>query len=146
MAVCYYHVTYAYQKKSTLWTCLNVKDLAQSRHDISNISDNNRIRNLNHLVRKRILSRPVWLLNGWVFIYELNKWLWVRIPLLSFNINIFKNTTFCKYGLKNRCFSLSTGKIWKIQNYQKFKLEVSVYTKWFQKKWLPQKSEYITPY
>ena len=45
--VCFYHVTYAFQSESTLYSCLNVKKLlARSRHEI-------------------------WL-NGWVFVYELS--------------------------------------------------------------------------
>ena len=33
--ICYYHVTYAFQSESTLYSCLNVKEhLAQNRRDI----------------------------------------------------------------------------------------------------------------
>ena len=33
--VCYYHVTYAFQSESTLYSCLNVKErLARSRREI----------------------------------------------------------------------------------------------------------------
>ena len=33
--VCSYHVTYAFQSESTLYSCLNVKELlARSRHEI----------------------------------------------------------------------------------------------------------------
>ena len=35
LVVCYYHVTYAFQSESTLYSCLNVKELlAQNRLDI----------------------------------------------------------------------------------------------------------------
>ena len=35
MPVCSYHVTYAFQSESTLYSCLNVKEiLARNRHDI----------------------------------------------------------------------------------------------------------------
>ena len=34
-AVCFYHVTYAFQSESTLYSCLNVKELlARSRREI----------------------------------------------------------------------------------------------------------------
>ena len=35
LTVCYYHVTYAFQSESTLYSCLNVKELlARSRREI----------------------------------------------------------------------------------------------------------------
>ena len=35
MTVCFYHVTYAFQSESTLYSCLNVKELlARSRREI----------------------------------------------------------------------------------------------------------------
>ena len=35
VTVCYYHVTYAFQSKSTLYSCLTVKELlARNRLDI----------------------------------------------------------------------------------------------------------------
>ena len=35
MSVCFYHVTYAFQSESTLYSCLNVKELlARSRREI----------------------------------------------------------------------------------------------------------------
>ena len=35
LTVCYYHVTYAFQSESTLYSCLNVKELlARNRRDI----------------------------------------------------------------------------------------------------------------
>ena len=55
-SVCDYHVTYAFQSESTLYTCLNVKKpLAQSRREIWSLSDCNWTRTHNHLVRKKIL-------------------------------------------------------------------------------------------
>ena len=53
---------------------------------------------------------PVWL-NVWVFVYELAKWLWVRIALLSFKLQIwrllrarnslkFRQTIECGFTLK----------------------------------------------
>ena len=67
LIVCYYHVTYEFQKESTP-ICLNFKELlARSRRHIWSLSDCNGIRTNNHLVRKRTLN-----LNGWVFVYELS--------------------------------------------------------------------------
>ena len=53
----FYHVTYAFQSESTLYNCVNIKELlARNRHDIWSLSDNNAIRINNHLVRKRTLN------------------------------------------------------------------------------------------
>ena len=47
--VCYYQVTYAFQRESTLYSCLNVNELlARNRRDIWSLSDSNG--NHNHLV------------------------------------------------------------------------------------------------
>ena len=51
------HVTYAFQSKSTLYSCLNVKELlARSRCKIWSLSDCNWTRTHNHLVHKRTLN------------------------------------------------------------------------------------------
>ena len=51
------HVTYAFQRESTLSSCLNVKELlAWNRRDIWCISDTKRTRTHNHLVRKQTFN------------------------------------------------------------------------------------------
>ena len=46
LTICYYHVTYVFQSKSTYYSCVNVKGfLAQNRCDIWSLSDNKRISN-----------------------------------------------------------------------------------------------------
>ena len=60
LAVCSCHVTYAYQGESTLYSCLNVKELlARSRRKIWRLSDCNWTWTQNHLVRKRTLNHLV---------------------------------------------------------------------------------------
>ena len=55
--VCSCHVTYAFQSESTLYSCLNVKELlAQSRREIWSLGDYNWTRTHNHLVWKRTLN------------------------------------------------------------------------------------------
>ena len=87
ITACYYHVTYAFQSESTLYSCLNIKELlAQNRRGISSLSDNNRIRTHNHLVHNETLNQlakldnnwaVLWVLalniclNGWVFVFKL---------------------------------------------------------------------------
>ena len=54
MTICHSHITYAFQSESTLYSCLNIKELlARNRRDIWSLSDTNGIRTHNHLVRKR---------------------------------------------------------------------------------------------
>ena len=60
LTVCYYHVSYTFQSESTIYSCLNAKELlARNRRDIWSLSDRNGIRTHNHLVRQRILNRLV---------------------------------------------------------------------------------------
>ena len=57
MTVCFYHVAYAFQSESTLYSCLNVKELfARSRCEIWSLSDCNGTRTHNHLVQKWIFN------------------------------------------------------------------------------------------
>ena len=57
LTLCYYHGPYAFQSKSKLYICLDVKELlARNRRDILSLSDCNRTRTHNHLVRKRTLN------------------------------------------------------------------------------------------
>ena len=56
-AVCSCHVTYAFQSESTLYSCLNIKELlARSRREIWRLSDSNWTRTQNQLVLKRTLN------------------------------------------------------------------------------------------
>ena len=78
------HVTYAFHSESTLYNCLNLKELiAWNRRDIWSLSDYNVIWTQNHLVRTRTLNNLAKLaslakcLNAPLQI----KWLLVRITL-----------------------------------------------------------------
>ena len=60
LTVCYYHVKYAFQSESTLYSCLNVRELlAWNRWDIWILSDCNVSGTHKHLVCKRKLSHLV---------------------------------------------------------------------------------------
>ena len=66
LTVCSYHIMYALQSDSTLYSRLNVKKLLfQNRRDIWSLSDCNGTRTDNHLVHKRTINRlarlPKWL-------------------------------------------------------------------------------------
>ena len=83
MIACYYHVTYVFESESTLYTCLNVKEvLAWNRRNIWSLSDKNGIRTHNHLVRIRTLNHLA-SLGKWLSVHLRTTRLWVRIPLLS---------------------------------------------------------------
>ena len=57
MTVYSFHVTYAFQSESALYSCLNVnKHLARSSREICRSSDCNWTRTQNHLTRKRTLN------------------------------------------------------------------------------------------
>ena len=54
LTVCYYHVTYKFQSKSTLYSLPECQGLlARSRHHIWSLIDSNKIQTHNHLVRKK---------------------------------------------------------------------------------------------
>ena len=66
LTVCSYHVTYTFQSESTLFSCLNVKELlARNRRDIWSLSD-----------------------CKWLSVRLQTKWLWVRVPLQSLRLYI----------------------------------------------------------
>ena len=83
LTVSSYHVTYAFQSESTLYSCLNVKELlAWNRHNIWNIECGLTLKRMHDMIRTYIqmhctvkysqhssIIQPVWL-NGWV--YELS--------------------------------------------------------------------------
>ena len=52
LIICYHHATHAFQNESTLYSCLNVKELlARNRRYISSLRDSNGIQTHNHLNR-----------------------------------------------------------------------------------------------
>ena len=58
LTVWFYHATYAFHSESTLYSCLNVKELlVWSRREIWSLSDCNWTQTQNHLVHKRTLNR-----------------------------------------------------------------------------------------
>ena len=80
-----YHVTYAFQSESTLYSYLNVRELfARNRRDIWSLSDSNGIRTHKDLVRKRTLNHLAKLasLAKWLSVRLRTKYLRVCIPLL----------------------------------------------------------------
>ena len=57
LTVCCYHVMHAFQKKSSIYNCLNIKEiLAPNMRNIWSLSDCNRTRTQNDLVSKRTLN------------------------------------------------------------------------------------------
>ena len=84
-----YHVTYVFQSESTLYSCLNVKELlARSRRDIWRLSDCNVTRTHNHLVCKRTVNHLAKLssLDKWSSARLRTKWLWFWVPIQSHKI------------------------------------------------------------
>ena len=83
MTVCSCHVTYVFQIESTLYSCLNVKQLlARSRREIWSLSDCNWSRTQNHLVPKGTLNHLTKLAK-WLSVPLGTKLFWVRVQLQS---------------------------------------------------------------
>ena len=92
MTACSCHVTSPFQSESTLYICLNAKELlAQSRREIWSLSDCNWSRTQNHLVRKRPLNHLATLasLAKWLSVRLRTKWFWVRVQLQSLEYQCF---------------------------------------------------------
>ena len=87
MFICSYHVTYAFQSESTLYSCLNIKELLAPlrRHEIWSLNGCNWTRTLNHLVHKWRLSHLAKLasLAKLLSVCLWTKWLWVWVQLQS---------------------------------------------------------------
>ena len=86
VTVCSYHVTYAFQSESSLYSCLNVKrPLAQSRREIWSLSDCNLTRTHNPLVDKGTLNHLTKLTSSskWLSVRFWTMWLQVRVQLQS---------------------------------------------------------------
>ena len=82
LTVCSYHVTYAFQSESTLYSCLNVKELlAWSRRVIWSLSDWN-----------------------WLSVRLRTKWFWVRVQFESLIVFIFVfPKLFRSFSFSNKC-------------------------------------------
>ena len=95
LTLCSYHVTYAFQSESTIYSFLNVEELlAQNGGDIWNLSDCNGTWTHNHLVRKRTLNDFA----KWLSVRLRDKWLWVRVQL-----NVFSSAKLYRSFLKELC-------------------------------------------
>ena len=75
--VCSCHVTYAFYSESTLYSCLNVKELFfRSRREIWRLSDCNWTRTQNHLAKLGSLAK-------WLSVRLRTKWFRIRVQLHS---------------------------------------------------------------
>ena len=90
---CSCHVTYALWSESTLYSCLNVKDLlARSRREIRSLNDCNWTQTQNDLVRKPTVNH----LAKWLSVHLRTKWFWVRVHLQSFKSFMKAYAKVCK--------------------------------------------------
>ena len=73
-------MTYAFQSESTLYSCLNARELlARCKREIWSFRDCNLKRPQNHLVRERALNH----LTKWLSVRLRTKWFWVQVQLQS---------------------------------------------------------------
>ena len=106
LTICSYHVTYSFQSESTLYSCLNIKELlARNRRDISNLSDCNGTQTHNHVVRKRTLN-------------HLAKLVPVTVRFLSFVCILYQPYIY-SFGFVRPIFSL-TAIAWKVSVFRSF--------------------------
>ena len=87
LTVCSYHVTYAFQSESPLYSCLNVKELLARYLKFKWLQ-----RNLNHnyLVCNRTINHLAQLAK-WLSVRLRTKWLLLRVPLQSLRVFTWKN-------------------------------------------------------
>ena len=72
LTICSYHVTYVLERESSLYSCLNVKELlARSRGEIWSLSECNWTRTHNHLVHKETLNHLANWPNDWAALWVL---------------------------------------------------------------------------
>ena len=72
LTICSYHVTYILESESSLYSCLNVKELlARSRGEIWSLSECNWTRTHNHLVHKQTLNHLANWSNDWAVLWVL---------------------------------------------------------------------------
>ena len=103
MTVCCYHVTYAFQSESTLYSCLNLKELlARSRREIWSLRDWNWTRTHNQLVHERTLNHLSKLasLAKWLSVRLWTNWLWVPVQLQSLQLLFFTALISFYHGAK----------------------------------------------
>ena len=94
-----YHIRF--QSESTLYSCLNVKELlAWSRCEIWNLSNCNCTRTQNHLVHKWTLNH----LDKWLSVHLWTKRFWVRVQLQRFMLIFWIKYHKKYYYLIFRCF------------------------------------------
>ena len=98
LTVCSCHVTYLFQSESTIYNCMNVKELlAQNRPKIRSLSDCNGTRESSA---------------KWLNVRLRTKWLWVLVPLQSLirfdNVWILLYIKFIDFMLKGKSLLVYT--------------------------------------
>ena len=85
MTARHHHVAYEFQSESTLYSCLNVKELlAWNRPHIWNLSDSKGIQTHKHLVRIQILNNLAKLAKWWSCCEYLSvRCIWLYVSIMS---------------------------------------------------------------
>ena len=111
-----YHVTYAFQSYSALYSCLNVKDLlARNRCDIWSLSDSNGIQTHNHLFSKRTLNHLAQLAK-WLS-YVVSTYLYVAFGcILSCHVRFSKRICTLVTWMSRKLFARNRRDIWSLND------------------------------
>ena len=127
--VCSCHVKYAFQGESTIYSCLNVKELlAQNRREVWSLVDCNGTRTHNHFVRQRTLNHLT-KLHGSVFVYELSGCGFdsrcsIGNVLTKLWTTMFQiRTKYC--GTQRKYFHSNVGKFFYLENITTWKIKSS---------------------
>ena len=89
LTVCSCHVTYEFQSESTLYSCLNVKELlVRSKREIWRWSDCNWNRAQNHVVVKRTFNHLAKLTKWWGCVLSTFQYSALDCMLLSCNVRL----------------------------------------------------------
>ena len=107
LTVCSFHVTYAFQSESTLYSCLNFKELlARNRREIWSLSDCNWTRTHNPLVLKRTPNHLVKLAK-WLSVRLWTKGLWVESSCSHLNLQCILTDTHRENVTSNKTPALT---------------------------------------
>ena len=124
------HVTYAFQSESTLYSCLNVKELfARSRRKIWRLSDCNWTR----------LQLQLQLDSKWLSARLRTKWFWVQIQLQSLNSFLTQLILkLCRTDKKINFFAKEMSHRMSVVFTPSFSLQILRQTtdKWFTSRWI----------
>ena len=120
LTFCFYHVTYAFQSESTLYNCLNIKELLPwSRCKIWCLSDCNLTQNHNPLVHKWTLSHLAKLAKWLSCVEYLYVWcIWLHFTVFIYELHGCRFEPTCSHLNFRFCTCFKQGVPWHSRHYR----------------------------